>query len=104
MRLACGQAFRTGRYHREAQGRKSNTLGPTDEQYPKSGYGNCEQGADTGMKHPKYYLYFTGDEYRLMLDALIQRKNKLHRIGKYTDPVDEVIIKLGKAKYKRIQI
>ena len=56
------------------------------------------------MRYPKYYLYLTGDEYCLTLDALIQRKNKLQRIGKYTDPVDEVIIKLGKAKHKRIRI
>lgn len=56
------------------------------------------------MRHPKYYLYLTGDEYHLILDALIQRKSKLQRIGKHTDPVDEVIIKLGKAKHKRIRI
>ena len=55
------------------------------------------------MRYPKYYMYLTGDEYRLTLDALIQRKNKLRRIGKYTDPVDEVIIKLGKTKHKRIR-
>ena len=56
------------------------------------------------MRYPKYYLYLTGDEYRLTLDALIQRKNKLQRIGKHTDPLDEVIIKLGKAKHKRIRV
>ena len=56
------------------------------------------------MRHPKYYLYFTMDEYRLLLDALIERRNNLQRIGKYTDLLDEVIIKLGKAKYKRIRI
>ena len=56
------------------------------------------------MRYPKYHLYFTLDEYRILLDALIERRNKLQCIGKHTDPLDEVIIKPGKAKHKRIRV
>ena len=46
------------------------------------------------MRRPKYYLYFNMDEYWTLLDTLIERRNKLQHIGKHTDPLDEVFIKL----------
>lgn len=56
------------------------------------------------MKTPKYYLYLTDDEYRLVLQSLVSLKNNLIREGRYTDAVDELIIKLSKAKKKKIRI
>lgn len=56
------------------------------------------------MKTPKYYLYLREDEYRLLFHTLVEFKNKLHREGRYTDAVDEVLIKGSKAKRKRIRI
>ena len=56
------------------------------------------------MKSPKYYLYLSEDEYRLLFHTLVKFKNKLHREGRYTDAVDEVLIKISKAKRKKIRI
>ncbi len=56
------------------------------------------------MKSPKYYLYLSEDECRLLFHSLVEFKNKLHHEGRYTDTVDEVLIKVSKAKRKRIRI
>ena len=56
------------------------------------------------MKTPKYYLYLREDEYRLLFHTLVEFKNKLHREGRYTDSIDELLIKISKAKRKRIRI
>ena len=56
------------------------------------------------MRNPKYHLYLTHDERRTIINSLIDLKNYLVTQGKYTDAVDELIIKLTKAKVKRIKI
>lgn len=50
------------------------------------------------MKSSKQYLYLREDEYHLLLHTLLKVKNKLHREGGYTDAVDELLIKISKAK------
>lgn len=60
------------------------------------GYGNCQCGGDLRMRVKKYYLYLTDAERRLVLKALIALRNKLIVQSRYTDIVDEVIIKLYK--------
>ena len=52
----------------------------------------------------KYYFYLTANERRLILDSLIDMKNKLIKTGHYTDAIDEIIILLKKAKIKRVRI
>lgn len=56
------------------------------------------------MRTPKYYLYLTNEEHSLILQSLVELKNRLIRNGKYTDAVDELIIKLSKAKLRKIKI
>ena len=56
------------------------------------------------MKSPKYHLYLTHDERRTVINSLICLKNDLISQGRYTDAVDELIVKLTKAKVKRIKI
>ncbi len=56
------------------------------------------------MRTPKYYLYLNDEEYSLVVQALVLLKNKLIREGRYTDAVDELIIKFSKAKRKKIRI
>lgn len=56
------------------------------------------------MRTPKYYLYLTDEEYRLVLQFLVSIKNNLIRKGSYTDAVDDIIIKLSKAKKKKVRI
>ena len=56
------------------------------------------------MRNPKYHLYLTHDERRTIINSLICLKNDLISQGRYTDAVDELIVKLTKAKVKRIKI
>ena len=56
------------------------------------------------MRSPKYHLYLTHDERRTVINSLICLKNDLISQGRYTDVVDELIVKLTKAKIKKIRI
>ena len=56
------------------------------------------------MRNPKYHFYLTHDEHRTVINSLISLKNDLISQGKYTDAIDELIVKLTKAKVKRIKI
>ncbi len=49
------------------------------------------------MRHPKYYLYLNPEEYRQLLYALVEFKNKLYCAGRYTEPIHEPLIKISKA-------
>ncbi len=40
----------------------------------------------------------------MILNSLIEKKNELIRTGHYTDAIDEIIIKVMKAKIKRVRI
>ena len=56
------------------------------------------------MRNPKYHLYLTHDERQTVINSLICLKNNLISQGKYTDAVDELIVKLTKSKVKKIKI
>ena len=56
------------------------------------------------MKKNKYHLYLTPDERRTVINSLIDLRNDLILRVKYTDLVDELLIKLTKAKVKQIKI
>ena len=56
------------------------------------------------MKNPKYHIYLTPDERRTVINSLIDLRNDLILQGKYTDIIDELLIKLTKAKVKNIKI
>ena len=53
------------------------------------------------MRNPKYHIYLTPDERRTDINSLIDLRNDLISRGKYTDLVDELLIKLTKAKVKQ---
>jgi len=50
------------------------------------------------MKQPKRLLALSMSEYRQMLHGLIHFRKKLIQQGRYTDAVDELLIKLQKAR------
>ena len=56
------------------------------------------------MKNPKYHLYLTSDERRTVINSLIDLRNDLISQGRYTDIIDELLIKLTKAKIKNIKV
>ena len=52
----------------------------------------------------KYHIYLTAEERRVVINSLIELRNDLVSQGKYTDIVDELIIKFTKVKVKKIKI
>lgn len=52
----------------------------------------------------KYHIYLTAEERRVVINSLIDLRNDLISRGKYTDVIDELIIKFTKAKVKKIKI
>ena len=56
------------------------------------------------MKTPKYHIYLTNEERSEVLKSLLDLKNALIEQGKYTDVIDEIIIKLSCARKKNIKV
>ena len=48
------------------------------------------------MRKRKYYIYLTAEERRYIFTALLSCRNKRIAQGRYTDAVNEVMIKLQK--------
>ena len=46
----------------------------------------------------KYYVELNRQEWRLIIEGLNRFRNKLIAAGRYTDAVDEMLIKVGNAK------
>ena len=53
------------------------------------------------MREKKTHLYLDGKERRLLLHSLVELRNALIREGRYTDFVDEVILKVADASLKK---
>lgn len=47
-------------------------------------------------KKEKHYLYLTYEELRIVMASLVHCKNKLIREGRYTDCIDEMIVKASR--------
>ena len=56
------------------------------------------------MKDIKYHIYLNSEERRLLIGSLNDLRNKLIAHGRYTDLVDEVLIKAANAKIKKIKV
>lgn len=56
------------------------------------------------MRNPKYHLCLTPNERRTVINSLIDLRNNLISQGKFTDVIDELLIKLTKAKIKNIKV
>lgn len=56
------------------------------------------------MREKKYHLYLTGDEQSKVIQLLIDLKNNLIAQGRYTDAVDDVLLKVLSAKKKKLKI
>lgn len=53
------------------------------------------------MREAKRIVTLEPDEYRILLRSLIHFRNALIAEGKYTDAVDELVLKLDKSKSRR---
>ena len=56
------------------------------------------------MKNKNHHLYLTDSEYRNIITALISLKNSLIFQGRYTDAVDDVILKFTSTKKQSVRI
>ena len=56
------------------------------------------------MMKQKYSLLLNDQEHRLIIESLNQLRNKLIADGKYTDAVDEVLLKIISAKQKKFKV
>ena len=63
-----------------------------------------EKSREVWLLRQKYYLALTTEEWRLMIEFLNNLRNRFISEGRYTDAVDEVLIKVAKAKTKRFKI
>ncbi len=55
------------------------------------------------MKY-KYYVALTGQERRMVIESPNRFRNKLISAGRYTDAVDELLIKAANAKVKKFKV
>ena len=56
------------------------------------------------MREKKYHSYRTDDEQSRVIQSLINLKNNLIVQGRYTDAVDEVLLKVLSARKKKLKI
>lgn len=56
------------------------------------------------MRNNKYYLALDENERRMIINSLNDLRNNLIAQGKYTDLVDEALIKVVNAKLKKFKV
>lgn len=56
------------------------------------------------MREKKYYLVIDDYEYSMIINSLNGLRNKLIAAGRYTDAVDELIVKFAKTPIKKFKI
>ena len=56
------------------------------------------------MRKQNHYLYLSSEETSVVLQSLVRLKNRLIQEGRYTDCVDELILKVTNAHIKRVKI
>lgn len=56
------------------------------------------------MKEKKYYIAFDDFERRVVVNCMNEMRKKLIADGKYTDALDEVLLKVIHSKQKNIKV
>ena len=56
------------------------------------------------MRNKNYYINLNDREYLDILSSLMLKRNKLIQNDKFTDGIDEVIMKIKKAKKKTFRV
>lgn len=52
----------------------------------------------------KYHIYLDEREYSRIIQSLISLKNSLMEQGRYTDAVDDLLIKFSSARQKKMKV
>ena len=53
------------------------------------------------MREPKYCLTMNRQEWKMVIESLNNLRNKLITAGRYTDAVDEILVKIATAPLKK---
>lgn len=56
------------------------------------------------MREKKYHIYLTDDEQSRVIQSLINLKNNLIAQGRYTDAVEDVLMKVLSARKRKLKI
>ena len=56
------------------------------------------------MKEKKYYIALDDFERRIVVNCMNEMRNKLIADGKYTDALDEVLLKVIRSKQKQFKV
>lgn len=56
------------------------------------------------MRDKKYYIALGDFERKIIINCLNEMRNKLIADGKYTDAIDEVLLKIIGAKRKKFKV
>ncbi len=56
------------------------------------------------MRNPKYYIAIDEHERRIIISSLNNLRNKLIAEGRYTDAVDDVLVKVVHAPIKKFKV
>ena len=56
------------------------------------------------MKDKKYYIALDDFERRVVVNCMNEMRNKLITDGKYTDALDEVLLKIIHSKQKKLKV
>ena len=56
------------------------------------------------MKEKKYYIVLDDFERRVVVNCMNEMRNKLISDGKYTDALDEVLLKVIHSKQKKLKV
>lgn len=54
------------------------------------------------MLKKKHYLYLDESEHSILIKSLVQLKNRLIREGRFTDCVDDLILKVHSAPVRKV--
>jgi len=56
------------------------------------------------LREQKYHLYLSDEEYRSLLQSLVRLKNNLIAQDRYTDAVDDILLKALSSKKRKIKV
>jgi len=56
------------------------------------------------MFNKKIQMYMSDSEQSILLAALVDMKKSLHEQGRYTDCVDEILLKIIQPKKRKVKI
>lgn len=56
------------------------------------------------MGNAKFHIYLDDEEYSQVVQCLIELKNNLMAQGRYTDGVDDLLIRLSSLKKRKVKV